>query len=233
MCDTAIFLGPTLARAEAACILDANYLPPICRGDLAALPEHIRFVGIIDGEFFQSLAVSPKELLPLLRRGVTLCGASSMGALRAAETHTFGTIGIGKVFEMFRDGILDADDEVALVYERDTYRKLSDPLVNLRAALDIAAAANIINEQEKLGLLLQMKSRYFPDRSHQALQSLCPALRAYFATTPLPDVKRDDALELLRTLRKLRPQGMSNTTSAPSRRESHPPSPSPMRSAPR
>ena len=204
MRDTVVFLGPTLAREHAEQVLDADYLPPVCRGDLARLPEHVRFVGIVDGEFFQSLSVSPKEVVMLLHRGVTVCGASSMGALRAAETWKLGTVGVGRVFTMFRDGVLDADDEVALIYERDTYRKLSEPLVNLRSALDLAASAGIIDEHERTDLTLKMKSRYFPDRSHQALQAMSPKLRDYFRTIPPPDVKRDDALELLHTLRHMR-----------------------------
>ena len=204
MRDTVVFLGPTLAREDAERVLDADYLPPICRGDLGRLPDNVRFVGIVDGEFFQSLSVSPKEVVKLLRRGVTVLGASSMGALRAAETWKLGTIGVGRIFEMFRDGVLDADDEVALIYERDTYRNLSTPLVNLRAALDMAAAASVIGEQGKNDLLLKMRSLYFPERSHQALQALSPALRDYFKTTPLPDVKRDDALQLLHTIREMR-----------------------------
>ena len=204
MRDTVIFLGPSLAREDAEQILDADYLSPICRGDLAKLPDHVRFVGIVDGEFYQSLSVSPKEVLKLLRRGVTVFGSSSMGALRAAETWKLGTIGVGQIFTMFRDGILDADDEVALIYERDTYRKLSEPLVNLRAALDMAAAANVIDEQEKSQLLLKMKCLYFPERSHQALQAMCPRLRDYFRTSPLPDIKRDDAVEMLHAIREAR-----------------------------
>jgi len=204
MRDTVVFLGPTLAPKDARRVLGADYLPPICRGDLARLPEHVRFVGIIDGEFFQSLSVSPKEVLPLLRRGVKVCGASSMGALRAAETWKLGMTGVGKVFAMFRDGILDADDEVALIYERDTYRNLSTPLVNIRSALDMAADAGVIDEDQKNDLLRRMKSLYFPDRSHHALQTLCPKLRDYFKTNPLPDVKRDDAIQLLHTLRRMR-----------------------------
>lgn len=204
MRDTVVYLGPSLSREDAERILDADYLPPICRGDLAKLPEHIRYVGIVDGEFYQSLSVSPKEVVTLLRRGVAVFGASSMGALRAAETWKLGTVGVGKIFSMFRDGVLDADDEVALIYECDTYRKLSEPLVNLRAALDLAASAGIIDEHERTGLTLKMKSRYFPDRSHQALQAMCPQLRDYFRSVPPPDVKRDDALELLHTIRHMR-----------------------------
>lgn len=201
MRDTVVFLGPSLAREDAERVLDADYLPPICREDLERLPEYVRFVGIVDGEFYQSLSVSPKEILKLLRRGVTVFGASSMGALRAAETWKLGMIGVGQIFAMFRDGILDADDEVALIYERDTYRKLSEPLVNIRAALDTAAAAGVIDEQEKNNLLFRMKSLYFPERSHHALQAISPRLRDFFKTNPLPDVKRDDALEMLHTIR--------------------------------
>lgn len=204
MFDTVVYLGPTLSREAAERVLTAEYLPPICRGDLARLPEEVRFVGIVDGEFYQRLAVSPKELLPLLKRGVKVFGASSMGALRAAETYHLGTIGIGKVFAMFRDGILDGDDEVALVYEPETYRKLSEPLVNLRCALDMAAEAKIISGKERDGLVSQMKSYYFPERSHKALQHLCPVLNSYFRDSVLPDVKRDDALELLVAMRKAR-----------------------------
>ena len=205
MRDTVIcFLGPSLARKDAERILDADYFPPICRGDLERLPEHVRFVGIVDGEFYQNLSVSPKEVLKLLRRGVTVCGASSMGALRAVETWKLGMIGVGQIFTMYRDGILDADDEVALIYEPDTYRELSEPLVNIRAALNLAAAANVIDDQEKNDLLLKMRSLYFPERSHRALQAMSPRLRDYFRTVPLPDLKRDDALQLLHTMREMR-----------------------------
>ena len=204
MRDTVVFLGPSLAREDAERILDADYLPPICRGDLERLPEHVRFVGIVDGEFYQNLSVSPKEVLKLLCRGVTVCGASSMGALRAVETWTLGMIGVGQIFTMYRDGVLDADDEVALIYEPETYRKLSEPLVNIRAALDMAATASVIDEQGKNDLLLKMKSLYFPERSHRALQAMSPRLRDYFRTVPLPDLKRDDALQLLHTMREMR-----------------------------
>src|ERR1700748_2374474 len=117
MCDTVVYLGPTLNRSEALSILEADYLPPICRGDLGKLPEKTRTVGIIDGEFFQNLSVSTKEIVAVLDRGIQVFGAASMGALRAAETYMFGTIGVGEIFRMFRDRVLDADDEVAVTYE--------------------------------------------------------------------------------------------------------------------
>lgn len=204
MCDAVVYLGPTLQRTAAERILAAEYLPPICRGDLARLPEHVKFVGIVDGEFYQSLAVSPKEVVALLGRGVRVFGAASMGALRAAETHRYGTIGVGDIFQMFRDGVLDGDDEVALVYERESYRCLSEPLVNLRYALTMASAAGVIDAGQCEDLIGRMKSTYFPDRSYRALERLCPALAGYFKEVGRPDLKRDDAVALLQAIAEMR-----------------------------
>ena len=206
MHDTVIYLGPTLSQPEASSILDATYLPPVCRGDLARLPEETRIVGIIDGEFYQKLAVSPKEIMPLLERGVQVFGASSMGALRAAEIHRYGMIGVGEIFRMFRDGVLDGDDEVALVYDRNSYRHFSEPLVNLRRVLELALAEHVIDQDQMESLVLQMKRLYFPDRSYRALQALGPQLGDFFRRIALPDVKRDDARELLLAIKTVRGQ---------------------------
>ncbi len=197
MHDAVVFLGPSMPVAEARRLLDAEFLPPICRGDIARLPAIIRFIGIIDGEFFQKLAVSPKEIIEALGRGIKVFGSSSMGALRAAETHTFGMVGIGRIFEQFRDGILDADDEVAVAYEPGTYRALSDPMVNIREALALARSAGVITESQHHELISVMKARYFPHRSWRALEQLCPPLRKFAERQLLPDLKRDDACALL------------------------------------
>lgn len=197
MHDTVVFLGPTMPAAEAQRLLDAEFLPPVCRGDIDRLPAGIRFIGIIDGEFFQNLAVSPKEIIRALDRGIKVFGSSSMGALRAAETHTFGMVGIGRIFEQFRDGILDADDEVAVAYEPGTYRALSDPMVSLRESLALAHSAGVITESQHGELISVMKARYFPHRSWRALEQICPPLAKFAHGQRLPDLKRDDACALL------------------------------------
>ena len=201
MHDTVVFLGPSLSVPEARHLLDAEFLPPICRGDIDRLPAGIRFIGIIDGEFFQKLSISPKEIIRALDRGIMIFGSSSMGALRAAETHTFGMVGIGRIFEKFRDGILDADDEVAVAYEPGTYRALSDPMVNLREALALARSAGVITESQNHELCSVMKARYFPHRSWRALEQICPPLKQFAERHVLPDLKRDDACALLTAMR--------------------------------
>lgn len=204
MHDTVVFLGPSMPVEDARRLLDAEFLPPICRGDLALLPPSVGFIGIIDGEFFQKLAVSPKEIVEALGRGIKIFGSSSMGALRAAETHTFGMVGIGRIFEQYRDGILDADDEVAVAYEPGTYRALSDSMVNLREVLAVACSAGIITEGQREELCSTMKARYFPQRSWRALENICPPLRQFAESQSLPDLKRDDAWALLIAMRRAR-----------------------------
>jgi hypothetical protein len=199
MRETAIFLGPTLDVAAARRILDAEYLPPIKRGDLARLGSDVKKVGIIDGEFFQSLAVSPREVLTVLDRGIKVYGSSSMGALRAAETFPYGMIGVGKIFEWYRDGEVDADDEVAVTYDPVTYRPLSVPLINIRFCLKAAASEGVIEQPEADEIINAVERLYFPFRSYQVVTRLCAQLEGYIQRRR-PDQKRDDALLLLHAI---------------------------------
>src|SRR5579863_5249967 len=101
---TVVFAGPTLLRDEilglapAACVRG-----PIQSGDLEAhcLTDKDTVI-IVDGYYHGVNAIRHKEILASLARGVTIIGAASMGALRAAELEEFGMIGIGAVFRAFR-----------------------------------------------------------------------------------------------------------------------------------
>lgn len=207
----AIFLGPTLPVQEAQKFLAANYHPPIKRGDIEALRQKPpRIIGIIDGEFSQNLSVSPKELLTALEGGITIFGASSMGALRAAELYPFGMIGVGKIFQLYRSGRIDADDEVAMVFAEEDQRPLSVPLVNIRFALQAAVKEGIITTHQMRHLLASMRTTYFPQRCYPLLLQLARdilsetdlhALREYLYSRA-PDTKRNDAIRLLAEVRK-------------------------------
>ncbi|MDW9237092.1 putative tfuA domain protein core [Burkholderia thailandensis] len=61
-------MGPSLSHDDARGILDAEYRPPIRRGDLDGFGQGI-IVAIIDGVFDQQLAVTPSELRAALARG--------------------------------------------------------------------------------------------------------------------------------------------------------------------
>ena len=57
-----------------------------------------------------------KEILWAMAQGIHVFGAASIGALRAAELDAFGMRGIGRIYEAFRDGVLEDDDEVAVLH---------------------------------------------------------------------------------------------------------------------
>jgi len=70
--------------------------------------------------------VAHKEILDVLKKGVTVVGGSSMGALRAAELDAFGMVGAGRIYECYRSGRIEADDEVAVTYNPVTGEQLSE-----------------------------------------------------------------------------------------------------------
>lgn len=206
MARIVVFTGPTLHPFEAADLKGAVILPPVKRGDLEFAKRYDpEVIAIIDGEFYQSLAVSPKEILPFLERGVQVYGASSMGALRAVELEKFGMIGIGKVFRLFRLKLLECDDEVALSYCPRTYKAYSEPLVNTRYSLRLAVRNGIITRAESLKILETLKQTYFPERTRwfllnvasATLGSKCARALGDFLTAHSVDAKLEDARSLM------------------------------------
>jgi hypothetical protein len=172
--DVIVFLGPSLPVTDARALLHASYRPPAAQGDvLRATLEHPRAIGIIDGYFERLPAVWHKEILWAMSQGVHVFGAASMGALRAAELCAFGMVGIGVIFEQFRTGVLEADDEVAVAHadQHHGYRVLSEAFVNIRATLAAAEAQGVIEGATRQALIVAAKERFYSDRSFATLLS--------------------------------------------------------------
>ena len=221
-----VFLGPSLPLGEAQRILEAVYLPPVSMGDIYRLMERRpSVIAIIDGLFEQTPAVWHKEILYALSQGVRVLGASSMGALRAAELAAFGMEGVGQVFEAFHRGELEDDDEVAVAHApaADGFRSLSDAMVNLREGLRQAREAGRISSTTHARLLAAGKSLYYPDRSWRRLFTAAAglgipevelqALREQIARGQ-PDVKRSDAVQLLQRLAAEQARGPAGPVAA-------------------
>jgi hypothetical protein len=209
---TVIFLGPSLEPNEALEHLRARYLAPIRRGDLpAVIADGAKSVGIVDGEFGQSLAVSVMEVCAALRQGVRIWGAASMGALRAAECHSMGMIGVGWIFQKYVEGFLRADDEVALLFDPVSRRATTIPLVNVRWSLQIATEEGLIQKESESTLIEFARSVRFTNRTYESLllasadstfNEEMQALVEFMKHDPLrTDRKRLDALLLLETMR--------------------------------
>jgi len=168
----AVFLGPSLSQQRAREILGAEYFPPIVRGALRrAVSQGFRTIGIIDGAFHSSFAISPFEILDALKSGSKIFGAASMGALKAVECQPFGMQGIGKIYLWYQSGKIDAEDEVAIVYHPDTLQAISEPLANMRHAFQIAQEEKLINEKERRELIRIAKKIYFPERTYKSVFS--------------------------------------------------------------
>jgi len=210
--EVVVFLGPSCDHATARKVLDADYRPPAKRGDITrAAEDGARIIGLIDGVFFQDCAVAHREVLAVLRAGVRVVGASSMGALRAAELDSLGMEGVGEIYRAYREGRLVADDEVALLFDPEMFVPLSEPLVNIRATLQEALASGVIGADAARALLEAARALYFPDRAYDAIIEAAEgkadpedlARFLAFAGEHAVDQKREDALMALEYIRDL------------------------------
>jgi len=202
-----VFLGPSLERETAEAILPAEYRPPAKRGDLLrAAEDGAEIICLIDGVFHQESAVAHREILAAIKKGVTVVGASSMGALRAAEMDTLGMIGIGEIYRMFRSGELVSDDEVALVFDPETGLPLSEPLINIRFTLCRAEQEGVITPQDHSALLAAAQSVFYPQRTYGRITTAAGGAIPLetrgrflsFVKLHAVDRKREDAAEALR-----------------------------------
>ncbi|TBZ92291.1 antibiotic resistance protein [Rhizobium leguminosarum bv. viciae] len=209
-----IFAGPSLPDAASLAGEGIGVLPPATQGDvLAAVEQGANVIGLIDGGFEYAAPVWHKEILRALSLGVAVLGAASMGALRAAECHSFGMIGIGRIFEDYRTGRLVDDAAVALTHAPSALgsKPLTVPLVNVSATLDVMQdsgqlASGLRQELEDAASVI-----FFKKRTWRAVVEQCaglaepdrPRLLAALLSNAV-DQKRSDALELLKAVQDAR-----------------------------
>lgn len=207
-----LFLGPSLRGLHRRPPARIDLRPPAAQGDLLrAVHAGRRLIGLVDGVFGHEPAVWHKEILAALEAGARVLGAASMGALRAAELHPFGMEGVGTIFAAYRDGLLEADDEVALLHGPAElgWPALSEPMVNLRATLARLARLGVVGHGEAARVARVLAARFYPERTRAALED---ALRAEvgparadtvvrWARRCAVDAKAADAACLVRRLR--------------------------------
>lgn len=207
-----IFTGPTLQPSRGKQVLDAVYLPPVSQGDVyraAALKPFA--IGIIDGLFDKVPSVWHKEILWAMAQGIHVFGGASIGALRAAELDCFGMKGIGWVYKAFRDGLLEDDDEVAVVHD-ESFAQLSEPMVNIRRTLEKARIKGVIGSITRSVLTDCAKRTFYPQRTYSYILELgyqsglslieLSKLRSWLQDNRV-DQKLNDAIDLLDALRAL------------------------------
>ena len=162
-----VFAGPSL---PAGTELDPSIrlMPPARCGDLIRALRHDPVaIGLVDGVFEVAPTVWHKEILAAMDRGVAVYGAASLGALRAAELDRYGMIGVGAIYEAYRDGIVESDAAVMVTHAPAElgYRPLTVALVDVEATLRAARL-----DPADLALLRLIASRMnFRDRSWTAI----------------------------------------------------------------
>lgn len=217
---TILFAGPTLRPDDVRSFGSVECLPPVQQGDLyrVASRRRPRAIGIVDGVFQHVPSVWHKEILWAMANGIHVFGAASMGALRAAELHPFGMVGVGRIFEAYRSGALapygepfEDDDEVAVIHGPPEmgYVALSEAMVNIRATLAEAATAGVISAATREALVRVGKAMFYQERSYEALLERAPAGIPRQEIAALRDwlpqgrvnLKRQDGLEMLAAMR--------------------------------
>lgn len=180
--------------------------PPAARGDLLrAVAEAPDTIVLLDGVYFTEPSVTHKEILYALEAGVRVIGAASLGALRAVELAPHGMEGVGRVFERFRDGELDGDDEVALLHapEEGAYRPLTVALVELREVVEEEVRRGVLAPAAGEALVAAVKALPFSERTLERLRGLArgtvpaPATEDLLRRLREPGVKWRDALAAL------------------------------------
>lgn len=207
-----LYVGPSVSPEQARKIVpEAIIREPAQQSDIISdicelEPSHLL---LIDGTFVQNLSVWIKELVyalqyPSLQGRVY--GASSMGALRAADLAPWGMIGYGRIFDWYNEGIVSDDSEVAVswAFLNGTYRSVTVPLVDVRATLEDRKQL----PGEKEDLWLAAKKIHWTERTEQRL-----AIEWHISSDELKKLlvrqKKLDALTLLKNFRNLTVPGCS------------------------
>lgn len=205
-----VFAGPSLATDTGTDLSRFDVRGPAKQGDVyLASCEHPDAIGIIDGYFEGAPAVWHKEILWAMTQGISVFGAASMGALRAAELHPLGMIGVGDIFTAYQDGVIEDDDEVALLHgpKELGYPALSLAMVNCRATLNAAKRAGIIPEAHAKALEQRAKAQFYKTRTWDSVMQDAEdaiehaRLREWIAKHGV-DQKQHDALAMLAMMKR-------------------------------
>lgn len=201
-----VFAGPSLSGVPASDLTRFDMAAPASCGDIVrAVQGGYRTIALIDGYFEAAPAVWHKEILYAIASGCAVLGGSSMGALRAAECHGLGMIGIGQVFAEYRDGLREADADVAVTHGPAElgYPLLGVALVDAEDGLDRLLRAGWLTGEQHARAEASARATHFKQRDWDGILTsagLGPEdhrQAKFWLVSDGPGVKTRDALALL------------------------------------
>lgn len=184
---------------------------PIKRGDLYQdIDQKFNIVAIVDGRFDQALAVSPSEILDGIRSGLRIYGSSSMGAIRAAELHSFGMIGVGEIYNYISSSSQFRDDFVGQIFSENNKNLKSYSYIDFFfSAMKLVNDKKIDSSTADL-LCLLYSSLYYTERNRLGFLQKLQTEKKCLKLTRAADIifncnysqKKTDAIELLKRINK-------------------------------
>ncbi|GAA3873331.1 TfuA-like protein [Streptomyces sedi] len=216
-----VYVGPTCPADEIRERFPEVVIhPPVAHGDLLGSEPAAGDVAVVVDDFAPHRpGARHKEYLHALDRGVTLVGTAGVGALRALELGAFGMRGLGTVHELYRSGVLDGDDAVAVAHEEEApYAALSVSLVNLLAAARAACAEGVLRAAEIERVVDALRREYYPSRTQDRVIHLLrragrPRLADWYARRVADDPhifdqQRRDCLAAIEVARRMVAEGV-------------------------
>jgi hypothetical protein len=197
-----LFAGPSL-HGLSPDLTGLSLRAPAIQGDIAAaVVEGATAIGLIDGNFEASASVWHKEILFALAEGVTVLGASSMGALRAAECAPYGMKPVGKIALAYTSGELDDDAAVALTHGPAElgYLPFTEPMVDVEPTLERLRQLGHLTDDEHWEALSEAQRLHFKQRTDEAIFAKRPEKLDVYRAHRVSR-KAMDALELIDELK--------------------------------
>lgn len=149
------------------------YLSPASRGDVTRAAERFDMLLVIDGVFHHDLAPTPREVYDALEFA-RVFGASSMGALRAAECAPYGAVPLGTIASWYVRELIDGDDEVAVLVDPATQRALTVPSVNVRYVAALAVRRGLMERSAADAWISRARDIFYMDRTWESAIDVAP-----------------------------------------------------------
>lgn len=207
MSKPVVFVGPSIQYKDDQ--IDPSFLtsfdiqPPAKRGDiLKAVCLNPSTIVLIDGLFHEVPSVTHKELLYALELGICIFGGGSMGALRAVELEIYGMQPLGQVAQWYKNGIIDGDDEVAVLHgpKELEYPNLTISLVDIRDYIEKLWKNNLIKLNQGEQLISALKAEFYKDRTKHRILKIAKDIGGKLLVDPLSNLidsyslKQNDAI---------------------------------------